>query len=87
VSERDRRLAEKYAKKGKVSATETRRAKEEARQAKEAERKGRGGPGSGGIVGALRGFDSSNAKETAVPASEASKARARAHKFRLPRLG
>lgn len=80
MSERDRRLAEKYAAKGKRSATEVKRERESRRnQSPE--------PASGGVLDALRNFDPSRPKETAIPRSEESKSRARAFKRRLPGLG
>lgn len=81
MSERDRRLAEKYAAKGKKSATQTSREKSARRVA------GHGEPAPGSVESALRAFDPARPKETAVPRSEESVSRARAHKFRLPRLG
>lgn len=81
MSDRDRRLAEKYKAKGKKSATETSREKSARRGA------GRGEPAPGGVEAALRAFDPSRPKETAVPRDEGSVSRARAHKFRLPKLG
>lgn len=44
-------------------------------------------PVSGDVVDALRNFDSSRPRETAVPRSEGSKQRARSFKRGLPRLG
>lgn len=81
MSDRDRKLAEKYAAKGMKSATETSREKSARRNT------GRGEAVAGSVESALRAFDPARPKETAVSRSSESTKRARAHKFGLPKLG
>lgn len=81
LTDRDRRLAERYREKGKISATERSRQKEAERAAR---RNGRNAPE---LVTALRNFDPSRPTETAVPRGEESVKRAWRHKLSLPRLG
>jgi hypothetical protein len=85
MSERDRRLAEKYAAKGKKSATETSR----VREATKPSRRSRTTETPTSRVPAESGGSKMDAMRRALgqPRSDESRARAKAHQRSLPPLG